>query len=372
MCGISGIIDLKNRPVSEDSIRHINDLIAHRGPDGEGFYFGNTFAIAHRRLSILDLSEAGHQPMSYLEDKYTITYNGEIYNYIEIRNELIKEGYTFQSDSDTEVILATYDKYGSSCVKHFNGMWSFAIYDKIKNVLFCSRDRFGIKPFYYTVCEDQFVFGSEIKQLIPFQKTVQYNHQVLLDYLIGGFEECTNDTFFKHIFKLEQGHNMVYDLATHKFEILPFYEINIDEKLAQYNEEDAVALYGQKLEDSVRLRMRSDVEVGVCLSGGLDSSSVASIAAAHLKKDKNGVINAIHAKSTEKATDESNFAKIVAEHCNAKLNEVTPSYDDFKRVLETVIKGQEEPFGSPSIIMQYFVLQEARAKNCIVMLDGQG
>lgn len=167
MCGISGIIDKSNNKIINEDIKVINDLIYHRGPDDEGFYFGKNFAFGHRRLSILDLSSDGHQPMTYL-DKYVITYNGEVYNYLEIKEELLKCGYTFYSHTDTEVILASYDKWGENCVNKFNGMWAFAIYDKEKNIIFCSRDRFGVKPFYYTQVDNKFIFGSEIKQLLQF------------------------------------------------------------------------------------------------------------------------------------------------------------------------------------------------------------
>lgn len=183
MCGISGIINKYEKSVDKDEIQKINDLISHRGPDDEGFYFEKNFAFGHRRLSILDLSSDGHQPMHYL-DKYTITYNGEIYNYLEIKEELLKDGYAFKSNTDTEVILASYDKWGENCVNKFNGMWAFAIYDKEKEIIFCSRDRFGIKPFYYTKIDDKFVFGSEIKQLLEFYEERYVNQSILMDYWV--------------------------------------------------------------------------------------------------------------------------------------------------------------------------------------------
>ena len=183
MCGISGIINKNISKVDRKEIQKINDLIAHRGPDSEGFYFEKNFAFGHRRLSILDLSSDGHQPMHYL-DKYTITYNGEVYNYLEIKEELIKYGYKFSSQTDTEVILASYDKWGEECVNKFNGMWAFAIYDKEKEIIFCSRDRFGVKPFYYTQVENKFIFGSEIKQLLEFYEKRFVNKKILMDFLI--------------------------------------------------------------------------------------------------------------------------------------------------------------------------------------------
>lgn len=371
MCGISGIINHSNQLVSEKEISEMNQLIYHRGPDGDGFYFGDNFAFGHRRLAILDLSEDGRQPMKYKDD-YVITFNGEIYNYIEIREILIQKGYTFHSKSDTEVILAAYDFWGDACVLQFNGMWSFALYDKKKNRLFCSRDRFGVKPFYYTISANQFIFGSEIKQLLPFLPKISCNNKVLLDYLIVGIEEYNNETFFEGIVKLEQGSNLVYDLSNHQFEITKYYHLELDSSLKNLNEEEAIKKYHEQLTQAVKLRMRSDVEVGTCLSGGLDSSSITSISSSIMKQMEGKPIKAIHAKAEEKNIDESDFAAEVVAYCGANMEIVTPTFDDFYRVLDKVIHSQEEPFGSPSVVLQYFVLEKAREQNCIVMLDGQG
>jgi len=186
MCGISGIINKNGKSVDKSQIKKMNNLIIHRGPDDEGFYFESNFAFGHRRLSIIDLSSDGHQPMHYT-NKYVIIYNGEVYNYLEIKEDLQKDGYVFYSRTDTEVILASYDKWGEECVNRFNGMWAFAIYDKSKQIIFCSRDRFGVKPFYYTEVDDKFIFGSEIKQLLEFYNDVYVNKNILMDYLVIGF-----------------------------------------------------------------------------------------------------------------------------------------------------------------------------------------
>ncbi len=371
MCGISGIINQQQREVNPNEIKKINNLIAHRGPDDEGFFFERNFAFGHRRLSILDLGSDGHQPMHYL-DRYTITYNGEVYNYLEIKEELLTYGYKFSSHTDTEVILASYDKWGEECVNRFNGMWAFAIYDRERNSIFCSRDRFGIKPFYYTQVEDKFIFGSEIKQLLEFYETRYVNKSLLMDYLIIGYEEYKNETFFENIYKLEQSHNLLYDLDTHHFEIKRYYDIEIDEDIKNLFEEDSVELYREKFRESIALRLRSDVTVGTCLSGGLDSSAVASIASDLYTKQTDKQFKAIHAKSTDKKTDESIYAKEVATHCHMDLNIVEPTTQDFIESIDEVIYTQEEPFGGPSIFMQYFVMREAKRLDCKVMLDGQG
>ena len=165
MCGISGIINKNGTPVADQEIRSMNDLVAHRGPDGQGFFFDKWLALGHRRLAIIDVSSAGHQPMKY-RDRYVITFNGEIYNFLELRQQLCLDGYEFASKTDTEVILAAYDKWGGDCVTRLNGMWAFAMYDKKQTDIFCSRDRFGVKPFYYCGHAERFVFGSEIKQIL--------------------------------------------------------------------------------------------------------------------------------------------------------------------------------------------------------------
>lgn len=371
MCGISGIINKNSLKVERNEIQKINDLISHRGPDDEGFYFEKNFAFGHRRLSILDLSSDGHQPMYYL-DRYVITYNGEVYNYLEIKDELMKDGYRFTSHTDTEVILASYDKWGKDCVCKFNGMWAFAIYDKEKEIIFCSRDRFGVKPFYYTQVKDKFVFGSEIKQLIEFYGNRYVNKDILLDYLVIGLEEHTNKTFFENIYKLEQSHNLIYDLKTNDFEIKRYYDIEFKYKLNRLDEKDSINFLSKKLEDSINLRLRSDVKVGTCLSGGLDSSSIASIASKKYFEKTNEKFIAIHAKSIEDETDESFYAKEVAQFCNLDIKIVEPELEEITKYIDEVIYTQEEPFGSPSIFMQYFVMKKAREIGCTVMLDGQG
>ena len=365
MCGISGIINKNNKSVEELLIHQMTEIIAHRGPDSSGSYLYKNIAFGHRRLSILDLSSSGHQPMKYLDD-LVITYNGEIYNFIEIREELIQKGYIFDSNSDTEVILKAYHCWGKTCVNYFNGMWSFSILDIKQKIVFCSRDRFGVKPFYYIENNDLFSFGSEISQLLPFLPNRILNKKVALDYLISGIEECSNETFFKDIYLLKGGHNLVFDLQTNSYEIERYYNLKLS---AQKN--TSVDDYIQELKRSITLRLRSDVKVGTCLSGGIDSSTISSFAST-IYQNSNEKFMAIHAKSSEYKTDESEFAKIVSKIANINLNFVEPSYSDFKSNILSIIKIQQEPFGSLSIIMQYFVFKKAKELGCIVMLDGQG
>ena len=365
MCGIGGIINKNNKSVEELLIHQMTEIIAHRGPDSSGSYLYKNIAFGHRRLSILDLSSSGHQPMKYLDD-LVITYNGEIYNFIEIREELIQKGYIFDSNSDTEVILKAYHCWGKTCVNYFNGMWSFSILDIKQKIVFCSRDRFGVKPFYYIENNDLFSFGSEISQLLPFIPNRILNKKIALDYLISGIEECSNETFFKDIYLLKGGHNLVFDLQTNSYEIERYYNLKLSDQ-----KNTSVDDYIQELKRSITLRLRSDVKVGTCLSGGIDSSTISSFAS-KLYQNSNEKFMAIHAKSSEYKTDESEFAKIVSKIANINLNFVEPSYSDFKSNILSIIKIQQEPFGSLSIIMQYFVFKKAKELGCIVMLDGQG
>ncbi len=371
MCGISGIINKNNTPVVDAEIKKATDIIKHRGPDDQGYYFYKNIAFGHRRLSILDLTRNGHQPMSFSD--YTITYNGEIYNYLEIKQELSKDGYIFNSTSDTEVILASYDKWGEQCVNHFNGMWAFAIHDKRKNILFCSRDRFGIKPFYYLNTGDKFIFGSEIKQLLQFKPTNYINKKILSDYLFLSLEEHKTETFFEEINKLPASHNLIYYLHDNKFELKTYFELKYDIEIERFSEKEAVDVLKDNLRSSIALRLRSDVPIGITLSGGLDSSSIAAIISKELiNKDIQKKLIAIHAKSIEKKTDESVFAREVSKACKIKLVEITPDCNDFIQSINDVIYTQEEPFAGPSVFMQYFVMQTAKKLGYKVLIDGQG
>jgi asparagine synthase (glutamine-hydrolysing) len=371
MCGICGIISKNNETISKVEIENMNNLITHRGPDSGAFYQGNNFAFGHRRLKIIDLSDCANQPMTYL-NRYTITYNGEIYNYIEMRDVLQKIGYSFSTASDTEVILAAYDHYGFDCVTKFNGMWAFALYDKEKEVIFCSRDRFGVKPFYYTNSYNKFLFSSEIKQLIGYQNQNRVNRQVLIDYLVVGYEDHTNDTFFQDIHQLEQSHNLIYNLRNNTFSIERYYEITIDAEVSNLNEIESVNLYKNALYESIKLRLRSDVKVGTCLSGGLDSSSVAAIASSFYRQKLSTQFTAITAKSTEPEFDETRYAENVSHKSHLNWNVIMPSAKDFLQNIDKIISVQEEPFGSPSVFMQFKVFEKAKELGCVVMLDGQG
>jgi asparagine synthase (glutamine-hydrolysing) len=369
MCGIAGIINTKNLKVNDNIISTVTDAAAHRGPDGRGVFIDNNVAIGHRRLSIIDLSNHANQPMQYGDDLF-IVFNGEIYNYIEIKNELIKEGFYFSTKSDTEVILAAYKYWGKDCLNKFNGMWAFAIYDKAKQEVFCARDRFGVKPFYYATINNQFVFASEIKQLLVLMPNRKVNQQILADYLVTGFEEHKNTTFFESILKLPAAHFLLFDLKSNLYEIKKYYTIKTDSTISTLGIEDAVELYHNIFEDAVKLRMRSDVKVGTCLSGGVDSSVIAYYASKIYTGSNK--FTAIHASSIDNNNDELPYAKTVSNSLNLDLKITKPTEASFIEVLNNLVTTQEEPFGSPSIAMQYFVMKMARNNGTTVLLDGQG
>ncbi|MEW4922382.1 asparagine synthase (glutamine-hydrolyzing) [Algibacter sp. 2305UL17-15] len=370
MCGISGIINKSKNKVSESDLKSMNDLIIHRGPDAEGYYYNERIGFGHRRLSILDLSKLGDQPMEYSD--LTITYNGEVYNYIEIREELREKGYVFKSETDTEVILAAYQEWGENCVQYFNGMWAFAIHDRKKNIVFLSRDRFGIKPLYYHNNQKAFYFGSEIKQLLYFNPNPKVNKQILFDYIYLTYHHHTNHTFFQDIESLEPSHNLICNLEDSTIIIKRYYHLETNLLYKRIKFDQALSEYKTLIKRSIDLRLRSDVKVGTCLSGGMDSSFIAASASPIYKEKCNERFTAITAKSIEKKTDESGFAQMVVERHDLDWNITQPNKEDFFNFVEDVIKIQEEPFGSPSIIMQYFVMKKAKEAKCIVLLDGQG
>ncbi|MFM2226349.1 MAG: hypothetical protein RJA07_2551 [Bacteroidota bacterium] len=369
MCGIAGIINKNNTPVLNSIIEKITKAAAHRGNDDSGFFYEQNFAFGHQRLSIIDVSENGKQPMQYL-GRYTITYNGEIYNYTEIKIELKKAGYQFKTQTDTEVIIAAYDYWKANCVKQFNGMWAFAIYDNIENKIFCSRDRFGVKPFYYYSSENIFIFSSEIKQILTVIEA-KVNYKTLMDYVVYNLEEHTNETFFDGIRKLPAAHHLIFDVANNQFEIKKYYEPNIDSSLQNVLENDAIEMFQSLMKRSVEWRLRSDVKVGTCLSGGLDSSYITNTAS-KLYQNNTAKFSAITAQSISNKNDETEFAKQVVDVSNLDWHVTKPNKNDFLQSIDEVIKCQEEPFFNTSNFMQHFVMKAAMQNGIKVLLDGQG
>lgn len=370
MCGIAGFVDKSGAPAALAHIDHMTDLVAHRGPDGRGTYLAGSLALGHRRLAILDLSDLGHQPMCREAQGLAITFNGEIYNYIELRAQLAQKGHIFHTKTDTEVILASYAEWGEACVNHFNGMWAFAIHDRTTNRLFLSRDRFGIKPLYYCDAPTYFAFGSEIRQLLSTVNARRAHLDILQNFLITGAIDLGDETMFKGIRKLPAGVCATYNLENHRLSLRRYYEPQFREDVSQLSPDAAVELYGSLLTDAVRLQLRSDVKVGTCLSGGLDSSSIASLASELYQHQS--PFSAITAISEALETDESGYAGVVVASHNLQWQRVRPTYADFIDSLPHIVQTQEEPFGGPTLSMQHFVMKAARDNGITVLLDGQG
>jgi len=360
MCGIVGYIQKQTKSYT-NQIHNAIKVLSSRGPNHQEIKKYGYVILGHTRLSILDLSHDSDQPLEY--KKYSLVYNGELYNYKELREELKGYGYTFDTSGDTEVVLKAYDYWGQDCVDHFNGMWAFALYNQEEKVLFCSRDNFGIKPFFYYEDDDVFVFSSEIKAILEFVHNRQINYDVIVPYIARGIVDFSEMTFFKDIYRLLPSHNLAFDIQTSQFKIIKYYDIK-KQNSDNLSHEDIYNL----LEDSIALRLRSDVKVGTCLSGGLDSSSIAAIA--HKFYGKN--LEAIHAKSSLQSNDESMYAQKVAEHLGIKLHIIEPTHQQFWENVDTLVYTQDEPFSSTSIFMQYFLMQKAKEIGCAVMLDGQG
>jgi asparagine synthase (glutamine-hydrolysing) len=370
MCGISGIISKKGKSIEPTLIKQLNESISHRGPDSSGYFAYKNIAFGHQRLSIIDLSDDGKQPMSY-QNNYVITYNGEIYNYLELRETLVEHGYTFTSQSDTEVMLAAYDYWGKDCINHFNGMWAFALLDKKNDEVFISRDRFGVKPVYYYDGEDYFAFGSEIKQLLPLLPKITADEPVLIDYLVAGMEDHLENTFFTGIKKLPSSNSFIYRLSDNLKTINQYFDLVPIPDIQAKTESESVALYKKSFIDSIKLRLRSDVKVGTCLSGGLDSSSIAYYASKLYASSEN--LLAFHVStSKDPKYNELPYVKELIKDIPIDLVIIDGSKENVIKNIDNVIKVQEEPFGSVSVVLQYLLMEKAKSMNCKVLLDGQG
>lgn len=369
MCGIFGLLN-KVGPADADMVERLTDLAAHRGPDGRGVRISGKVGLGHRRLAIIDLTDDGAQPMRHRQHPIWITYNGEIYNYLELRAELEALGQVFHTASDTEVLLAAYVCWGEKCLDRFNGMWSFAIHDERTNSLFCARDRFGVKPFYYLDTANQFAFGSEIRQLLPLVGRAVADDELVNDFLVCGISDHTSRTFVRGIEKLPPGHLLRIDVSTGRLELERYYSLVT--RLAKNRTEPPAKLVHDILDDAIRLRLRSDVRVGTCLSGGLDSSSVATLAAKRYAQNSNDAFYAITAVSQQASNNEEKYAAEIADNPRFNWVRTEPTYEQFASTAKTLVEVQEEPFAGPSIMMQYEVMRTARLHGVTVLLDGQG
>ncbi len=388
MCGIAGIIDFSSRTQKPEMILDMAKKIRHRGPDGEGVaYFdekGNhalfhslecdfnstsvkapKAALAHLRLSIIDLSERGAQPMSDVTKKLWITFNGEIYNYIELRASLEKTGHVFLSDTDTEVILHAYREWGIACLDQLNGMFAFAIWDCSKNEIFCARDRLGIKPFYYSYINKRFVFASEEKAILSALETSpSANIAGIYDYLNFSYIPSAA-TMFADISRLEPGNYML--ISSNEFTIRKYWDPSFDPVPSGISFDQRKDELESLIDDSIRLQIRSDVPIGAHLSGGIDSSTVCCYASKHLSE-----LYTFTAKFGEGGFyDESAYARLISEHIGSKSHEIVPSGMKLNELLPKIIYHLDEPVEAASVFGKYHVA-EIVSQSVKVVLGGQG
>lgn len=399
MCGIAGIYRLDGGAVDPRCVVEAATLMRHRGPDGDGYLLLNTasgayalrngkdtppniilpqvteptsftpnLALAHRRLAIIDLSPGGHEPMTVPGEQLWLTFNGEIYNYLELRDELKAKGYQFQTESDAEVLLQAYDAWGVDCLDRFIGMFAFAIWDQKRGRLFCARDRFGIKPFYYVANRGLFAFASEIKALRPLDPAAYTpDMNQLFWFLHYGLIYNAPHTFFEGARELPGGHYVLVENGVAR-EPVKWWDIDLDRARATYNYNDPEGEFLRLMRDSVKLRLRSDVPVGTCLSGGLDSSTIVALATEQLN---GGQMNSFSSVYPVRGFDEAKYVEIVSSRYNTIRHVTTPSSENWLALMERITWHQDIPTVATGVYTQNFVMKLAHG-SVTVLLDGQG
>ena len=394
MCGIAGMVSPDG--VDPRVLMAMTHLVSYRGPSGFGFAYaalGRSAALeiihdenrlpelsarglrpvvglGNRRLAILDVSRAGNMPMAIEGGDYSITYNGEIYNYREIRSELQSHGYRFNTGTDTEVILRAYQRWGAKCLLRFNGMWSFALLDRRQQILFCSRDRFGVKPFYYSLSSGVFLFASEIKQILQASAMPRVaNSDTVYNFLQWGLLDASAATFFEGIQQLPGGHCLTLDLAVPLApKISRYWELRVQPE-QEMSVEEATEEFQARFRHAVKLRLRSDVPVGICLSGGLDSSAIICQANEIAPEIQFQTFSACF---DHKAIDERDYIAAVVSAVGAVSHQTFPQGRSFWEKIQSIAFHQDEPIGSSSAFAQWCVMADARDAGTPVVLGGQG
>lgn len=392
MCGFVGIIESPGKAVDPYQLRTMTRLLTHRGPDDEGYLLlapaeGRvawweaeqsppmeegpfSMGLGHRRLSILDLSPRGRQPMANEDGSLWLVYNGEIYNYMELAEELRALGHEFRSETDSEVVLHAYEEWGEACVERFNGMWAFALMDLPRQRLICARDRFGVKPFYYFHDAERFLFASEIKALLHhYAVPVEPNSTSIFHYLAYGygFVDVGTETFFKGIHQLPPGTVMV--LEGGHVQQRTFWSLEPRGEIRYASDAEYVEAFRELFFDAVRLRLRSDVPVGVCLSGGLDSSSI--VGAVHAL-DGQEPITTFSSCFDDQRYDEREYIEPTVNALGLKAHYIFPPDQFLFELLPRVIWHQDEPFANYNIYAQWHLMEYARRHGFKVLLNGHG
>ncbi|MDD1659643.1 MAG: asparagine synthase (glutamine-hydrolyzing) [Methanomicrobiales archaeon] len=378
MCGIAGQLVLDGSEADTALLRAMAARIRHRGPDGEGFHVKGPLGLAHRRLAIIDLSEAAAQPMATDDGTLRIVYNGEIYNYLELREELTRLGHRFRTASDTEVILHAYREWGAGCLSRLRGMWAFALCDSRAEQLFCARDRFGIKPFYYALPGGSFLFASEIKALRAHPGVGQRpDDRTLLTFLAWGVSDHSERTMVDGILQIPPAHYLVVKKGGMEGPVR-YWDLAIrEERNGGGRDEDRVAAreFLEVLRGAVRIHLRSDVPLGTCLSGGIDSSTLTVLINGLVREEHPASVGerqkTFSAGFADRRFDESAYVDLVAARTGVDAHRVVPDPEGFWQDLPRLLEVQDEPFASLSIYAQYCVMRLA-ARQVKVVLDGQG
>jgi asparagine synthase (glutamine-hydrolysing) len=366
MCGIAGLLEFgRDARASAAALRQMCGIISHRGPDDDGFYTDGAAGIGMRRLSIVDVA-GGHQPISNEDGSLWIVFNGEIYNHLALREQLIARGHRYSTHSDTETILHLFEEYGADCVQQLRGMFAFAIWNRNTKTLFIARDRLGIKPLYYKLTPERLLFGSEIKALLAHGGIrPEFNRAVLPEYLAFGYLSG-RETFYNGILKLLPGHTMTVG-PRGEAQIRQYWDLDASKVHESRDESYYVQSYRELLEGAVNSHLMSDVPLGVFLSGGVDSSAVAAL----MTKLRGEPVETFSVGYTEQTYSELPFARAVSEHINSRHHEVLVSENDFFGALPHLIWHEDEPIVWPSSVSLYFVARLARERVTVV-LTGEG
>ena len=373
MCGITGILCRNKISDAEQRIKSSANSLTHRGPEHEQYWFNkhNTVALGHKRLCVIDVDQRSNQPFQYL-NRYHIVHNGELYNYLEIKKELEQKGYAFSTESDTEVIVTAYHAYKAQCLKYFDGMYSFAIWDKQEQNLFAARDRLGEKPFFFFYDDNNFLFASEIKALWSAGVPRVVNESMLYNYLSIGYTSNPFDpqeTFYRNIQKLPAAFFLNYSLPENKLSIEQYWKVEAEED-KNIDQGEAIEKFTVLFKESIKKRLRSDVPIGTSLSGGLDSSSIVAMCAQHTSE--NYTHKCFTAAFAGFDRSEEKYALQVAEQFHLQHYTVNVNAEQLIQEFDTIMWHQEEPVGSSSVLAQYKVYQSAKQNGVTVLLDGQG
>jgi asparagine synthase (glutamine-hydrolysing) len=386
MCGIAGILSLSDMTPRASDVVSMVGAIAHRGPDDEAVHEFGPLVLGHRRLSILDPTPAGNQPMRSADGRYRVIHNGEIYNFLELADELRAAGHTFRTESDTEVLLTAYAAWGPECVTRFNGIWAFVIWDALEEQLFLSRDRLGVKPLFLAEGSGQLAFASEIKALLALSWVDRTPDAApVRDFLMDGLVDHTSHTFFEAIRRLPAAHNMLVKRGSRRvWRYWAPSALSGDASTASSpNDARTIEAFRALVIDSVAVQLRSDVPIGSCLSGGLDSSTIVTVADGlrrgtiataglkHHERDRHPQM-AFFASFSEPGIDERPFVDAVIRATGVELRATAPDAGKLLETLGDVVWQQDEPFGSTSIVAQYHVMRLANEAGVKVLLDGQG